>query len=669
MQQTFYIDGEEEITSIISRLRKSPTQENVLVIPQRALVLQSVVNLKLLRKEAEDLQKNIVIVTQDKQGALLADKSGIPVKSTFDGLQKEGALKEDLRPMIDGDNDTQFFENESASPRRNSLIGSENFFDPRSEKAAESPLGIDVLSSASGMFLRGENQNKPAEPDHQLVGATLPGDRGRETERIVNKELMRFDDKKTDSKKVKNEKETGMKNLSDVFPRWKNTGSISEIGKESIPNHALSDYKEKELKSFFGKGAEIKRPALKANFNAEGGSDDSSVGKTTSPSRLRKGVVFLVVALILGVGGYGAYAYLPKTNIVVHMKIKTQNIDFEATGQTSSQEINAFSKIIPLKRMTKSGNRSMSFDATGKNSASDQKAKGKVTIYNEFSSATQQLVATTRLVTEDGKIYRLVRGVVVPGTTQLGSETKPGVIEADVIADQAGEEYNIGPAEMRIAGFEGGPKYEKFYAKSIKPIVGGGSKEKELSVVSKEDIQKAKGKVEQSLEEELKEEIKKEAGDGFVVLPDAVKISFSASLSSLEAGAASSSFDYQAKGTADALVFSLEDMRKMINDAWRPEMDIKKSLTLNDMEYQELKADFEKGELKMKVSGVLETRSDIDLNKFRSQVLGKKSSEIEDTLKQYPQIDNMDVEFWPGFFFQRVSGFPGRVGIRVQEDK
>ena len=52
MHQTFYIDIDEEISSVIDRLDKSVTTENYFVVPGRAIFLQSIVNLKLLKREA-----------------------------------------------------------------------------------------------------------------------------------------------------------------------------------------------------------------------------------------------------------------------------------------------------------------------------------------------------------------------------------------------------------------------------------------------------------------------------------------------------------------------------------------------------------------------------------------------------------------------------------------
>ena len=71
MHQTFYIDIDEEITSIVERLKKARANEIVMVVPKGALLIQSIVNLKILRKEADEHDIQLMMVTQDKLGKVL----------------------------------------------------------------------------------------------------------------------------------------------------------------------------------------------------------------------------------------------------------------------------------------------------------------------------------------------------------------------------------------------------------------------------------------------------------------------------------------------------------------------------------------------------------------------------------------------------------------------
>lgn len=78
--EKLYIDIDEEITTIIDRLRHTSGQTIYVVVPQRALLLQSIVNLKLLEREAKKQRKRIILMTKDEEGIVFASRAGIEVQ-------------------------------------------------------------------------------------------------------------------------------------------------------------------------------------------------------------------------------------------------------------------------------------------------------------------------------------------------------------------------------------------------------------------------------------------------------------------------------------------------------------------------------------------------------------------------------------------------------------
>ncbi len=79
MDELLYLEPDEEITSVIDKLKGLPGDTVALVLPKRAQLAASIVNLKLLRREAKRLNKQISLVTQDRVGTSLAGQVGIPV--------------------------------------------------------------------------------------------------------------------------------------------------------------------------------------------------------------------------------------------------------------------------------------------------------------------------------------------------------------------------------------------------------------------------------------------------------------------------------------------------------------------------------------------------------------------------------------------------------------
>lgn len=75
--KVIYVELDDEITNLFDAVKRVRGTHIALVIPKRAAVLQSIVNLKILKKKIDDVGKKILIVTADLQGLNLAKKVGI----------------------------------------------------------------------------------------------------------------------------------------------------------------------------------------------------------------------------------------------------------------------------------------------------------------------------------------------------------------------------------------------------------------------------------------------------------------------------------------------------------------------------------------------------------------------------------------------------------------
>ena len=65
-KNTIYIDVDDEITGVIDKVLDSPSKLVALVLPKRASVFQSIVNMKLLKRKADEADKDIVLVTTEE---------------------------------------------------------------------------------------------------------------------------------------------------------------------------------------------------------------------------------------------------------------------------------------------------------------------------------------------------------------------------------------------------------------------------------------------------------------------------------------------------------------------------------------------------------------------------------------------------------------------------
>ncbi len=88
-KDTIYIDVDDEITSIIEKVRSGKHKIVALVLPKRATVLQSIVNMKLLKRTAKEEHKRLVLITSEANLIPLAGAVGIHVAKT---LQSKPAI-------------------------------------------------------------------------------------------------------------------------------------------------------------------------------------------------------------------------------------------------------------------------------------------------------------------------------------------------------------------------------------------------------------------------------------------------------------------------------------------------------------------------------------------------------------------------------------------------
>ena len=82
-KDTIYIDVDDEITGIIDKVKASEGKIVALVLPKRAAVFQSIVNMKLLKRAVDGSKKNLVLITSEAGLLPLAGAAGIHVAKTL----------------------------------------------------------------------------------------------------------------------------------------------------------------------------------------------------------------------------------------------------------------------------------------------------------------------------------------------------------------------------------------------------------------------------------------------------------------------------------------------------------------------------------------------------------------------------------------------------------
>jgi len=597
MYQTFYIDADEEVNSIVGRIRKSSAKYNILVIPQGALVMQSAVSLKLIRKEVEALEKKAMLITKDERAAAIARKIGFPVRNSLDELKgiprSNDASREGVKMNV---------EYQSGVQDNNSLRSARNFAHPNSPIPAEERM---------------ENLNENYEAPNRM-----PGNANYQTSHPQN---------------ISNE----ARNVRVMD----NTNENFDIDKD------------REFRDLFAGNSN------NVNLN-------NQPAKKVSTGGVIKFLWFFIFTIAVLGAGMAAYFYLPKAEVAVYPKgdDQTFNLELNATKNSSSSSGDI---TVGVQEIESENVLALSFAATGQKGSSDQKAKGKIIIYNEFSEASQVLVATTRFVTEgeDEKIFRLINTVTVPGMSVKDGHNEPGTAEAEIIADEAGEDYNISEANFKIPGFKGSPKYDKFYAKLKEEIKGGGGTASDLKTVSASDIASSKQETEKQLKEQLKNELQEKAGGKNILLDEAIAYEVLDYSVFPEQDSVTENFEYQVKIKAKALVFAGDELENSIDEFAKSKMlqnGIELAPISIEKDYRNVEADFENNSLKADLNLQIKAQAEIDTQKLAEYLAGKNRNEVNDALKEFPEIDRLEAVIKPKFIATSFPRKASRIEITLE---
>lgn len=364
-----------------------------------------------------------------------------------------------------------------------------------------------------------------------------------------------------------------------------------------------------------------------------------------------------LVALVSVVFCFFAFSFLfAKAEVVVTLKTKNVilNENFSA-----SRDLSAGSLPFELTNLSEDVSKTIILEEKDMK----ENAKGKVVLYNKFSSSPQTLSIDTRLEGSNGKIYKTKTKLVIPGMKKDGV---PGQIGVDIYAAAEGPAYNSPPLDFKIFGFKGTPKYAKFYGRSVGNITGGiDGKSRQISDLQKTELEK---EFKEILRDRLFNKISSQI-PGFLFYKDAARLN----MGDLIIGPISSdgSAVISATGTLYGIIFNEQKVTQKItknhiekydgSEVYIPNI---KDLTFSLANKDSISFDVVKN-INFNLSGAAKIVWKLDAEKFTAGLSGKSKNDINQILSQYPNIDSMLVKLSPPW----VRSLPSKTkNIKVTVD-
>ena len=369
------------------------------------------------------------------------------------------------------------------------------------------------------------------------------------------------------------------------------------------------------------------------------------------------GIVVVMLAAVISIVGF---IVLPRADITV-VAAKTEWLHSDSVGvDTEATAVDVVRRVIPGQIFKDTKNIQLLFPASGQGKI-ERKAKGTITIFNAHGTAPQPLVQNTRFQAPDGKIFRLVAKVTVPGARLEGGNIVPSSIKAEVIADVPGEAYNIAPvAKFTIPGFTGTPKAATFYASSAEPMQGGFKGD--TAYPTKEDIVKAKDAAQTALRDSINILVRSQLDPDFKLLEGATQFKLITQKVN-ETIDADGKFSVFTEAELALTVFREKDVRDLIGGILVEEAGNDFEVRSDELQYG-TPTFTTRGALTLPISyrGVLAKR--ISSEELRARVAGKSEADLRATIFSLSGLESAKISLWP-FWVRKVPQNPEKIRVVV----
>ena len=222
--------------------------------------------------------------------------------------------------------------------------------------------------------------------------------------------------------------------------------------------------------------------------------DDTQVPPPSARSvALYRRIVTLFLALTAGVVLLAVYVVFSRASVIVLSKQDEVKADILVDVARTPADGEVKGDVFEMQDSV-----SQTFPATSQASV-DARAEGRVKITSAYSRP-QTLIATTRLLTPGGVLFRIKNTVTVPAN---------GSVDVDAAADLVGVKGEVSKATFTIPGLN--PDLRKlFTATTLAPFVGG---KKDARSITQDDVDKAARVLTDKLGKDLSDRLRQKATD------------------------------------------------------------------------------------------------------------------------------------------------------------
>jgi hypothetical protein len=563
-KQVIYVDVDDEITTIIDKMNASEAKVVALVLPKRASVFQSIVNMKLLKRRAETAKKHIVLITSEAGLMPLAGLAGVHVATT---LQSKPEIP--LASTEHGDDDEEDEE-----------LTANDDFDPAEN--AKAPVGALAGTAISG------------------IGVAAP----------VDEDVIELDN--TAKRAV-----------------------VSPIDNKNSKAAAKKPAKDRKLKipNFF-------------SFR----------------KRLILGGLVLVLLIV---GWYVAYFVMPKATITIATNSSDVDARLSLTLDTAATVADATKLVLPAQTKQEQKSNTGQAPATGQENKGE-KASGKVRLAATRCAPNigqpDDIPAGTGITTDSGNIYLTQKASSFSyNGTSSGSCINYRSDDIDIVAQKGGASYNTSDsANFKVSG-----------TVTATGSATGGT-DNIVKIVQQSDVDAAKQKLTASQTQDqaaLKTQLQTGLeDDGLYALTSTFFTGTPNDNLSSNVGDEAETVTVTESVSYTMFGIKKADLKKIIDDDLNKKINTKEQSILDDgLASARISVGTPGAGPQLKIDSYVTATAGpkIDTEAIKKAIVGMKTGNIKDSIKQYEGVDDVTVKFSP--FWVTKAPKPEKITIQFEK--
>lgn len=375
---------------------------------------------------------------------------------------------------------------------------------------------------------------------------------------------------------------------------------------------------------------------------------------------------FFFILFILFLGGILFNLFFQKADIIIWPEAEVIRFKTNVIVNSEVDKADFSNKTIPGTILSSEKVIFQEFLSSGK-FLKATKATGILRVYNAYSTSSQVLITNTRFVSAEGRLFRSIQRVTIPGGRYEKGKFQPGLLDIKVIAAEPGPEYNIGPSTFSIPGFAGTVRYTAFYGKSSDSMKGGFREE--VSQITQEDLDAALKNVKEKIEKEVENVFKNKISEEFVLIDKAFKIEEQSPIFSNSAGEEGDSFAGEIKVIFKALLFKQLDLKMFIEEFIISEIPEDKILKTDSLKisYDTETIDLKLSQMTLDLDFSATIYSKISTDFLKNEISGKSLKESKIILAEKPNIIKSEVRLLP-FWLRKIPKNFQKIKVELRID-